>query len=43
MIAEIAAIFHWQLDTCRAFDLDELLHWHGLAVDVWRRMNRIKD
>lgn len=38
-MGEIAAIFHWQLPVLEALPIDRLLHWHGVAVDCWNRMN----
>lgn len=38
-MADIAAIFHWAPDMLEAMSLEDLVHWHGLAVDRWNRMN----
>lgn len=38
-MANIAAIFHWSLSELRELDLDELIHWSGLAVDRWKAMS----
>ena len=40
MIAEIAAIFHWQRSELVALEIDELINWHGHAVATWNRLNR---
>ncbi|HZV57733.1 MAG TPA: GpE family phage tail protein [Sphingobium sp.] len=40
MIADIAAVFHWPLSELAAMDVSDLLRWHGLAVNCWKRMNR---
>lgn len=40
MIAEIAAILHWQRSELVALELDELIRWHGIAVATWNRLNR---
>lgn len=40
MIAEIGAILHWPHSELVAFELDELIRWHGLAVATWNRLNR---
>lgn len=39
-MADIAAIFHWGPDVLEAMELEDLVHWHTLAVDRWNRMNR---
>lgn len=38
-MADIAIIFHWPSSEMAAFTLDELQHWHTLAVSRWNRMN----
>jgi len=37
-MADIAAIFHWQLPTLEALDLSELLAWRRRAVTRFSRM-----
>ena len=40
MIAEIAAILHWQHSELVVLEIDELISWHGFAVATWNRLNR---
>lgn len=39
-MGDIAAIFHWPLSDLAALPLDQLVKWHGVAVDWWNRVNR---
>lgn len=34
MIAHVAAIFHWQLDSFDRLTLAELMDWHERAIDA---------
>ncbi|WP_421721792.1 GpE family phage tail protein [Aurantiacibacter suaedae] len=43
LIADIAAVFHWPLGELLALEIDDLIHWHTLAVDRWNQMNKAKD
>nr|WP_137681162.1 GpE family phage tail protein [Aurantiacibacter suaedae] len=42
-MADIAAVFHWPLGELLALEIDDLIHWHTLAVDRWNQMNKAKD
>ena len=39
-MADIAAVFHWSLESMAAMPLPELLGWQRRAVHRWNRMNR---
>lgn len=39
-MADIAAVFHWSLETMAAMTLPELLGWQHRAVERWNRMNK---
>ena len=39
MMGDLAAIFHWPLDQLLALPLDQLVKWHGIALDRWKAMN----
>lgn len=39
MMGDLATIFHWPLDALQAMPLPDLVYWHGIAVDCFRRMN----
>ncbi|MXO73602.1 GpE family phage tail protein [Alteraurantiacibacter buctensis] len=36
-MADIAGIFHWSLADMQGLELDDLVDWHGRAVDFWKR------
>ena len=42
-MADIAAVFHWSLAELSALPIDELMHWRGLAISRWNRMNGAED
>lgn len=37
-MADIAAVFHWSLETLSAMPLRELIDWRRRAVECWNRM-----
>lgn len=39
-MGEIAAIFGWGPDTLMTMEIEDLAHWHNIAVTTWNRMNR---
>jgi hypothetical protein len=42
-MADIAALFHWRPADMDGMELAELLDWHALALERWRRMNSADD
>ncbi len=39
-MADIAAVFHWPLESMEAMSLPDLLDWQRRAVERWNRMNK---
>lgn len=42
-MGELAVICHWPPDILLPLPLEDLVWWHGLAVDTWNRMHRTED
>lgn len=39
-MADLAFIFHWGRAEIDALSLEDLMHWHALALDVWARAHK---
>lgn len=37
-MADLAVIFHWSLSEMAALELEDLLAWHGRAVERFKAM-----
>lgn len=42
MMADIAAVFHWQRESLEALPIEELFRWHARAIKRYNLMNGIK-
>lgn len=39
MFAEMAAVFHYPPMPLDEMTIEDVVHWHGRAVEIWNRMN----
>ncbi|MPT48037.1 MAG: GpE family phage tail protein [Sphingobium sp.] len=41
-MADIAFILHWPPEKLFEMEWEELMLWHGLAVERWNKVNEVK-